>query len=171
MEFFTRSLKSDDAEAFLELNRAIALIPGGFVRTEDEINMDYVSKTIARGLDGGIAIGAIERGSGRLMGAITGRRLKLKAFEHVISNVTIGVHPDFQQKGIGRRLFLDLLEEVQMNREQIRRIEMIARESNHRQIAFYESIGFRREGVFEGRILNADGTLEADIPMAWTKQD
>lgn len=164
-------MKPDDAEAFLELNRAIALIPGGFVRTEDEITLEYVKKAIARGESGGIAIGAIERGTGRLMGAITGRHLKLKAFDHVISHVTIGVHPDFQQKGIGRRLFLDLLEEVQMNRDGIRRIEMIARESNHRQIAFYESIGFRREGVFEGRIRNSDGTFEADIPMAWTKHD
>ena len=171
MEFFTRSLKSDDAEAFLELNRAIASIPGGFVRTEEEMNLDWAKKTIARGLDGGIALGAIERGSGRLMGAISSRRLKLKAFEHVLSHVSIGVHPDYQHKGIGRRLFLELLEEVQMNREGIKRIEMIARESNHRQIAFYESIGFRREGIFEGRILNADGKLEADIPMAWTKHD
>lgn len=171
MEFFTRSLKVDDAEALLELNHTIALIPGGFVRNEEEMNLEFVEKTIHRGVSGGIIIGAFERGSGRLMGAITSRQLALKAFEHVISNVTVGVHPDFQQKGVARRLLLDLLENVQMNREDITRVELIARESNQRQIAFYESIGFRREGVFEKRIRNPDGSYEADIPMGWTKHE
>jgi ribosomal protein S18 acetylase RimI-like enzyme len=171
VEFFTRFLKLEDAEALLSLNRAIAAIPGGFVRNEEEMDLGFTKRTIARGVDGGIALGAFERGSGRLMGAITSRKLALRVFEHVISNVTIGVHPEFQQKGVGRRLFLDLLENVQMNRPDITRVELIARESNQRQIAFYESIGFRREGVFEKRIRNPDGTYEADIPMGWTKPE
>lgn len=171
MEFFTRSLKLDDADALGGLYRAIASKPGGFVRTEEEMNHDFVVKTITRSMNGGIAFGAIERGTGNLLGAITSRKLALKAFEHVISNVVIGVHPEFQQKGVGRRLFLDFLEHVQMNRPDITRVELIARESNQRQIAFYESIGFRREGVFEKRIRNLDGTYEADIPMGWTKDE
>ncbi|RYZ74863.1 MAG: N-acetyltransferase [Proteobacteria bacterium] len=171
MEFFTRFLRPDDAESLLSLNRELAAIPHGFVRNEEEMNLEFVEKTIERGVNGGIALGAFERGSGRLMGAITSRQLALKAFEHVISNVTVGVHPDFQQKGVARRLLLDLLENVQMNREDITRVELIARESNQRQIAFYESIGFRREGVFEKRIRNPDGSYEADIPMGWTKHE
>ena len=49
----------------------------------------------------------------------------------------------------------------------ISRVELIVRESNERALAFYESLGFEREGEMRGRILNADGSLESDIPMAW----
>ena len=168
-EFFTRLLKLDDAEEFLNLLRAIAARPGGFVRTEEEIGPEYVEKTLKRGIEGGVAFGAIERGTGRLLGAITSRKLALKAFEHVLSSVTIGVLPEFQTRGIGRRLFIDYLEHVSIQRDDIRRVELIARDSNQRQIAFYESMGFRREGVYERRVRNPDGTYEADIPMGWLK--
>ena len=71
MEFFTRFLRPDDAESLLSLNRELAAIPHGFVRNEEEMNLEFVEKTIERGVNGGIALGAFERGSGRLMGAIT----------------------------------------------------------------------------------------------------
>lgn len=169
LEFFTRFLKPDDAQALLDLNRAIAAQPGGFLRSEEEMTLSYVEETIARAMNGGVAWCAIERGSGRMLGAITSKRLAIKVFEHVLSNVIIGVHPQYQKRGVGRRLFIDFLESVQMNRPDITRVELIARDSNQQQIAFYESIGFRREGLFENRIMNADGTYEADVPMGWLK--
>lgn len=170
-EFFTRTLKIDDTEAVHELFRVIASKQNGFVRLEEEISHGFVEKTLKRSIEGGLAFGAIERGSGRLLGVITSRRLALKAFEHILSSVTIGVHPDFQKRGVGRRLFVDYLEHVQMQRDDISRVELIARDSNQKMIEFYESMGFRREGTFEKRVRNADGTFEADIPMGWIKQD
>jgi ribosomal protein S18 acetylase RimI-like enzyme len=44
----------------------------------------------------------------------------------------------------------------------------IARESNQKALAFYQSLGFVREGRLEGRIRGAGGP-EADIPMAWLR--
>jgi len=52
----------------------------------------------------------------------------------------------------------------------IHRVELIARESNEKAIRlYYESLGFKREGALHGRISNLDGTLESDIPTAWTR--
>jgi len=170
-EFFTRTLKVDDTEAVFNLFRTIAAKPNGFVRLEEEISHAFIEKTLKRAEQGGLAMGAIERGSGRLLGVITSRKLALKAFEHILSSVTIGVHPDYQKKGVGRRLFVDFLEHVQMQREDILRIELVARDSNEKMIEFYESMGFKREGRFEKRVRNADGTFEADIPMGWLKLD
>lgn len=170
-EFFTRHLKEDDVDALFDLFRLIASRPNGFVRMEEEISHSFIQKTVKRAVEGGVAFGAIERGSGRLLGVITSRRLALKSFQHVLSSVTIGVHPEFQTRGIGRRLFIDFLEHITMQRDDITRVELIARESNQRQIAFYESLGFRREGVFEKRLRNPDGSYEADIPMGWVKEE
>ncbi|MEZ5557846.1 MAG: hypothetical protein R3E86_04785 [Pseudomonadales bacterium] len=49
------------------------------------------------------------------------------------------------------------------------RVELIARESNSRAIRFYETLGFVIEGRLQARIRNLDGSLEADIPMAWRR--
>jgi ribosomal protein S18 acetylase RimI-like enzyme len=72
---------------------------------------------------------------------------------------------------VGRRLFLDFIEHVQSSRPEISRVELMARDSNPRQIAFYEAIGCRREGTFERRIKNPNGEFESDIPMAWLKDE
>ena len=169
MEFATRFLKSDDAETLLELYRAIASQPGGFARTADEISLEYVHKTLRHVANNGVGIGVIDKSDGRLVGSIVARKLGPKVFDHVLSELTIGVHPNYQSKGVGRRLFIDFLEHIQGARPDILRVELIARESNPRAISFYEAIGFRSEGVFEKRIRKGDGTFESDIPMAWLK--
>lgn len=172
MDASTRFLTPDDAPALLDLYRTIAVTPdAGFVRMEDEINADYVAKSLGRGVKGGVAIGAIDRASQKIVGAITARKLGLKVFDHVLSGLIIGVHPEFQRRGIGRRLFLDFLEHIQTERPDILRVELIARESYSRQIEFYESVGFRREGLFDRRIRRSDGTFEADVPMGWIKPE
>ena len=88
-------------------------------------------------------------------------------FNHVYSDLTIVVHPDFQGKKIGRTLFTIFLEEVGLNRPTIGRVELIACESNQKAIRFYQSFGFRIEGRLEMRIKTPDGNYEADIPMGW----
>jgi ribosomal protein S18 acetylase RimI-like enzyme len=59
------------------------------------------------------------------------------------------------------------LDFVKNNRPDILRIELISRESNLKAIAFYESLGFHREGKLEKRISYSKNDFEADIPMAW----
>ena len=49
----------------------------------------------------------------------------------------------------------------------ITRVELITSETNHRALRLYEGMGFRREGRLAGRVMWPDGTLDADIPLAW----
>jgi putative acetyltransferase len=91
----------------------------------------------------------------------------IQVFDHVLGDVTLAIHPDFQGKKVGRTIFTIFLEEVARNRPDVGKVELITRESNHRAIRLYESLGFRIEGRLEMRVRRPDGTLEADIPMGW----
>lgn len=68
-------------------------------------------------------------------------------------------------------LFKELLSVIENTKLDILRVELIARESNKKAIAFYERIGFIIEGRLENRIKNTNGTFEADIPMAWMNKN
>ncbi len=94
-------------------------------------------------------------------------KLEPKVFRHLLSQLTIAVHPNFQGKGLGKLLFTELLTYVEKKRPDILRIELIARESNQKAIQFYQKLGFRIEGKFRSRIDNKTSSLEDDIPMAW----
>ena len=196
MEFGTRFLNLDDVDRLHELYVQVAAQPGGFARTADEISRDFVEGLLRGVVQKGVGIGVFEKPAsstnvtddgdggwgpiiedstsqltGRLIGSIVTRKLGPKVFDHVLTELNIGVHPEFQGRGVGRRLFLDFLEHIQSSRPDIARVELIARESNQRAIQFYERIGFRSEGVFEKRIRRDDGTFESDIPMAWLKEE
>jgi putative acetyltransferase len=74
-----------------------------------------------------------------------------------------------QGQGIGHRLFVTLLDLVTREHPDITRVELITQETNHRALRLYEGLGFRREGRLAGRIRQPDGTLDADIPLAWLR--
>lgn len=164
----SRRLNTDDAKEVFELYRRIAAHPGGLARAPEEVTIEYIEKVLQKTSQSGVGIGVVAGGK-NLIGFILARKLGPRVFDHVLSDLAIGVAPEFQSKGIGRRLFLDFLEYVTSSRPDVLRIELVVRESNGRAISFYESIGFRREGSFERRILNGNGEFEADIPMGWLK--
>ena len=164
-----RKASLDDLQALKALFREIAANPGGFARTAGEITDTYLEKVLNRALPWGLALVAVDSsgGEGRPIALIFAYLPGPRVFDHVLSELTIGVHPSYQRKGIGRQLFTYFLEEVMQRRTDIMRVELIARESNQRAIGFYESLGFQQEGRFEKRIRSTDGGFEADIPMAW----
>lgn len=170
MDLVTRPIRTGDAYALLNLYLDIAKNPGAFARAVEEISPDYVEEIISGAVDGGLGIVAVDpEDQNKLIGFIVAQQLGPYAFRHILGELTIGVHPDYQRRGVGRRLFLDFLEHVTDFRSDVLRVELVVRESNFAAIEFYESLGFRREGVFEKRIRRADGRFEADIPMAWIK--
>jgi putative acetyltransferase len=87
----------------------------------------------------------------------------------VLTDLTVAVSPQHQKQGIARALFTQFFAELDSRMPHIKRVELIARESNSHALAFYESLGFVKEGRLEGRIKNPDGSVEADIPMAWRR--
>ena len=161
-----RESVSQDVDAVYSLYRRVAATPGGLARLEDEVTLDYVSGFLSRAHGNGLSLVAVV--DGEVIGEIHASSPGLYCFSHVWTDLTIAVDPGQQGRGTGRALFEALMEEVRM-RDDVLRVELIARESNQRAIAFYESLGFRQEGRFEARIRNVDGSFEADIPMAWMR--
>lgn len=163
-DYVIRKLKVEDKENLKLLYQRVAAIPGGLARTFDEITDDYIKKILFNGINNGLAL--VAEHQKKLIGSIIIYRLEPQVFSHLLSEGTILVDPDFQRKGIGSNLISLFLKEIEENQPEILRVEIIARESNP-AINLYEKLGFKREGRFEGRIKGIDGTLEADIPMAW----
>ena len=162
-----RLVNRDDARQILNLYHAVSAIEGGLARAKDEINEEYVTAFLTKAIAGGVSFVAVA--DELLVGEIHAYALGPRAFSHVLGELTVAVHPDYQGQGVGSALFRALLGEVEKNRPDILRVELIARESNARAIALYQRLGFVIEGRFEGRIQSVGGGHEADIPMAWRR--
>ncbi|MDQ3517566.1 MAG: GNAT family N-acetyltransferase, partial [Gemmatimonadota bacterium] len=162
--------RREDAPAIQLLYQAVAATPGGIARSPGEVTSDYVDGFVARSLQRGILIVAEVPGLSGLAAELHAYRSELSLFAHVLGDLTVAVHPEAQGQGIGRQLFTLLLEEVTRDHPDITRVELVTAESNARALHLYESVGFNREGRFEGRIRNSSGGVEADIPMAWYRR-
>ena len=168
MKYTTRFAERTDEGKIFTLYKKVASIPGGIAREEDEITPAYVASNLRKSLEKGVSL-VIDNPDTAvdIIAEIHCYPLEPRVFGHILSELTIVVHPDFQNQGLGKRLFIDLLKHVEENRPDILRLELIARESNTKAIAFYQKIGFAIEGRFEKRIDTKTGRFEADIPMAW----
>jgi len=163
-----RIAHEDDLNSLLQLYTHVARAEGGIARREAEISEDYVNNFLLKSLDTGlIIVGEHPEVAGELVASIHGYKPGIAVFDHVLSDVTLVVHPFFQGKKIGRTILTIFLEEIALNRMDIGKIELIARESNHKAIALYQSMGFKVEGRMEMRIKTASHGYEADIPMGW----
>jgi len=150
------------------LHLAVSRQKTGIARWEHEVTDEYVQEFMSKCLDSGLMIVAEHpEDPGQLIAEIHASKSKVHVFNHLMSDLTIAVHPDFQGKKIGRTIFTIFLEEVATNRPDIGKIELYTRESNQRALRLYESLGFRIEGRKEMRIRTPEGNYEADIPMGW----
>ncbi len=164
----TRLAKATDQESIYQLYNEVAATPGGLARLQDEIHQDYVSSFLRRSLENGVALVA-ETDKGNIAGELHASSPGIYCFSHVLTDLTVAVSPVHQKQGIARALFEKFFAELEKAMPHISRVELIARESNAHALAFYQSLGFVKEGRLEGRIKNPDGSLEADIPMAWQR--
>lgn len=163
-----RTAQIEDLDRLIRLYRSVARTEGGIVRLEHEITDSYIrnflEKSLATGL---IIVGEHPDNPEELIAEIHAYKSGIQAFAHVLGDLTIVVHPEFQGKKIGRTILTIFLEEIGRNRPEIGRVELIARESNQKAIALYQSLGFLIEGRLEMRIKTTDQHYEADIPMGW----
>ena len=162
-----RSVTNEDVGKIFTLYKTTASIPGGLARTEDEITLAYVSNFVDLSLARGICL-IVESGE-NIVGEMHAYRPGIKVFDHVLSELTICIHPDHQGQKLGRRLFLGFMDTVENEMPEIKRVELIARESNSRAITFYQSLGFEIEGCLKNRIDGTLDKLEHDIPMGWLR--
>ena len=158
-----------DLDAVFKLYKKVSLVPGGIVRLEHEISEDYISNFLKNTLDRGLGY-VVEDDRQNLIAEIHAYSPNLFCFSHLLSELTIVVDSAQQTRGVGRMLFEKFIQSVELDKPEITRVELIARESNIKAIHLYESLGFTIEGKLRARIKNLDGSFEADVPMAWIRQ-
>ena len=163
-----RTAAPEDAFMIRKLYQDVSRESNGLARTEDEITEVYVETFLSKSLESGLIL-VVEHSEdpGALIAEMHAYRPGPSAFGHLLSNLTIAVHPEYQGKKVGRTLFTIFLEEIGLRRPDIGKVELITRESNRKAIRFYQSLGFLIEGRMEMRIKTSDGNYEADIPMGW----
>ena len=163
-----RTATPEDLDAIVKLYKTVAQTEGGIARLEDEVTSDYVRNFLQKSLESGlIVVGEHPDNADDLVAEIHAYKAGIQVFDHVLGELTIVVHPDFRGKKVGRTILTIFLEEVGRNRPDVGKVELIARESNQKAIALYQSMGFLIEGRLEMRIRTTDRRYEADIPMGW----
>jgi RimJ/RimL family protein N-acetyltransferase len=163
-----KALPGDHAR-IVQLYRDVAAVPDGIARTPDEVSDAYVSGFMHRAQADGIEL--LCEQDGRVVGEIHASRVGIACLAHLLTDLTIAVAPAAQGKGVGRRLFQALLDEVSSNMPHITRVELFARLSNIRARTLYASLGFVEEGRLRSRVNNARGEAEDDIVMGWLRPD
>ena len=163
-----RTARVEDLDRLMKLYKAVARTEGGIARHESEITQEYIrgflDKSLTQGL---IIVGEDPNDENELVAEIHAYKAGIQVFDHVLGDLTLVVHPDFQGRKIGRTILTIFLEEIGRNHPDIGKVELIARESNEKAIALYQSLGFLIEGRLEMRIRTTDRHYEADIPMGW----
>ncbi len=163
-DFLIAALNAEAADKVAALYRAAAA-SGGLARAPDEIDAAYVRNFLESASRDGISC-AIFAGDGALIGEIHALRMAPRQFRHVLTDLTVAVHPDWQGRGLGALLFAKLIEAARAATPPVTRIELFARAGNEGAIRLYQRLGFVAEGRFKGRIRLPDGTAEDDVAMA-----
>lgn len=155
----------EDLPSILQLYKDVARISGGIARKEHEISEAYILNFLTKSLANGCSM--VAEDNGKVVAEVHTYSLGIECFTHLFGDTTICVHPDYQGKGLGRRVFSTLLDYVSNERKDILRVELHARESNAAAIELYKKLGFSVEGRAVGRVLDPDGRIVADVPMGW----
>lgn len=158
------ALTTEATEQVVALYRAAAA-SGGLARRPEEIDADGVRPFLARAQADGVSRAAFAP-DGTLVGEIHALRMAPAQFSHVLTDLTVAVHPAWQGKGLGSLLFTKLIEAARVLSPPVKRIELMAREGNADAIRLYQRLGFVMEGRFAARVHLPDGTVEDDIAMA-----
>jgi len=148
-----------------QLYQTVARISGGIARKEHEVSIAYITHFLSKSLENGCSMVAEENGN--IVAEVHTYSFGIDCFKHLLGDTTICVHPDYQGKGVGKLVFGALLDHIKNERPDILRVELHARESNPKAIVSYQKLGFKIEGRAEGRVLDPDGSIVADVPMGW----
>jgi ribosomal protein S18 acetylase RimI-like enzyme len=164
-----RSATFADFDGIFNLYKKVAAQGKGIAREADEITEGYIQGNLEQGLSDGIVL--VVESDGQIVAEIHAYRMGIRIFAHVLSNLTIAIHPDFQGQGIGFQLFSRLLEKVENEMPHILRVELHARDGNEAAIRLYKKLGFELEGYLKNRDKLADGTFYDDVSFGWMNKN
>lgn len=151
--------------SLLELYLAVAEDPNGIIRKKEEVNREYITDFLSKSTQHGLLLVAIH--DNQVVGEIHAYTPPIFAFRHILTDLTIVVHPNYQGQKIGRQLFERFLQKVQADYTHILRVELYVREHNTRNVQFYESLGFSNEGRQEKKIFKSSSEFETPLHMVW----
>ena len=162
MTFTLRPATVADAEALAALQRVEIAAGHGMVQspeqspTKEEIVARFASYR-------GATLRVVAEVDGAIVGDAEIKQLAPKRCAHV-GVLFVGVHPDFQRRGIGRALMQRLIDHAREH--DLKRLELNVRSDNHAAQALYLGLGFHHEGTRTKFIALDDGTLIDDWTMA-----
>jgi ribosomal protein S18 acetylase RimI-like enzyme len=168
MNYLIRKAELQDAQSLSKLYQRVAESSGGIIRNYSEITLDYINYFLQKSLETGIIL-VIPHPEypAEIIAEIHTYQEKLLAFRHILTDLTIVVHPDFQSQKLGKAIFEALLTKIKNEFSHILRVELYVREKNQKAIEFYQKMGFVEEGRLKNKIKNLDNSLETPIEMTW----
>ena len=159
-----------DNEQIFHLYRLTARLSGGIARTEAEITPAYVEANTDKAIaENGLIL--VAEAADEIIAEIHGHQYGIRIFRHILTNVTVVVHPEFQSRGVGKQLILAFLEHIRRHRPDIRRVELESRVTNQKSVALFKSVGFVQEGTMKNKTRNADGRFEDSLLFGWENPD
>ncbi|MBD0258085.1 MAG: GNAT family N-acetyltransferase [Cytophagales bacterium] len=157
-----------DVPGILALYQTVATESGGIIRLREEITLDYVNDFITKSLRTGLSrVVHHPRNQAEIVAEMHAYQYGPAAFSHILTDLTIVVHPSFQGQKIGMLIFEHFLAEVAGKMPHILRVELFVRENNMAATRFYKKLGFVEEGRHWNKIKNKDGSLETPLEMTW----
>lgn len=147
------------------IHLAVTSIPGGLIRQPYEITDEYIANVIMTATEHGLML--VAREGEEILGEIHAYTPQLFAFQHLLTDFTIVVHPDHQGRRVGRKLFEAFLEKVQNGYPHILRVELYVRTHNIKNVQFYTSLGFETEGIHARKIYTGQAQFETPQQMVW----
>jgi len=146
-----KKIKKSDGKKYLKLMKKLDQETSFMLYEPDERKTTIkemeqkIEKINARG---GVIIAAeLEN---QLIGFITASRIPLKRVKHRV-HIVVGVLKKESGKGIGTRLFEELIEWAKNN--EISRLELTVMKHNERAINLYKKIGFEIEGTKKNSLI------------------
>lgn len=164
-----RDAQFEDALILSAAEKKITEAPGYLVSRPHEVqdsSFRQKIETLAKLLNGKYIVAENDH---NIMGHAFLDPMGLEAIQHVV-RLTIAVHPDYGEKGLGE-LLLSYLVQWAKDEPLVEKIELNVRATNIRAIRLYQKVGFYFEGRIQNRIKDFKGNYNDDLLMGLFVKD
>ena len=101
MEFIINRSTHSGLKAIHDLYHVVVRHSGGIIRIEQEITLSYIRNFLEKSIDTGIALHIPHPDkAGEVVAEIHAYQGGISAFRHLLTDLTIVVHPEFQGQGL-----------------------------------------------------------------------
>ncbi len=101
----------------------------------------------------------------KIIGYLKAFASEFRCLAHVLTNATMMVHPEWQEKDYGHQLLDAYLSEIKSHMPLILRFELLPHQGNQRAINFYERHCFVQEIFARQKIKNIAGKFEPEVTL------